>query len=207
MEHDVTTMQVRRAVQGDAASLAWLVERFTPILLVQARHRLRSALGAHCEPEDLVQDTWVTALPRLRDLQERDGRCTPVLLRFLGQILVNRYGTLLQKHILGKPLREAEPHGATGTGGALGRLAAAQTGIVNQAIRSEAIARMQAAIAELSETDQSVVVLRSIEQVSLRTTAQLLGIAENTVAVRHYRALRRLRERLPDSVFADLDDV
>jgi len=208
MEHDVTTMQVRRAVQGDAASVAWLIERFTPVLLVQARHRLRSPLGAHCEPEDLVQDTWLTALPRLSDLQQRDGRCTPVLLRFLGQILLNRYGTLLQKHILGKPLRaQAVASDGTDTADSLGNVAAEQTGIVTRAMRSEAIERMRAAIAELSEDDQAVVVLRSIEQVSLPTTAQLLGATENAVAVRHHRALQRLRERLPDSVFAELDDL
>jgi RNA polymerase sigma-70 factor (ECF subfamily) len=206
MDHDATTLQVRLAVDGDASGVAWLIERFTPVLMVQARHRLRSPLGAFCEPEDLVQDTWLVALTRLGDLRARDGRLTPVLLHFLGQVLLNRHNTLLQKHILGKPLRVAPAPDRNGNSSLAG-IAAEQTGIVARAIRSEAIATMLAAVEELTPQDREIVVLRSIEQVSLPTTAQLLGATENAIAVRHHRALQRLRARLPDSVFAELDDL
>jgi RNA polymerase sigma-70 factor (ECF subfamily) len=209
MDLDIeTTIYVRRAREGHGASLAWLVERFTPALLVQARYRLGRHLREHYDAEDLVQDTWVIALPRLPELSPRDGRVTPTLLRFLSQTLLQRYGTLIQKHILGKPLRAAAPagEGTAGAGGPLAYLASEQTGVVKSAMRSEAIERVREALTQLSAEDQEVIVLRSLEQLSLQTAAQLLHVSEGTLAVRHHRALKRLRLLLPESTLDFSDD-
>jgi RNA polymerase sigma-70 factor (ECF subfamily) len=200
-----TTLHVRRSREGDLESLAWLVERFTPLLLAQARYRLGRHLRELYDPEDLVQEAWTIALPRLADLRPSGGRLTPVLLCFLSTTVLNRYGTLIQKHLLGKPLR-AIP---SGSGGALGDdplalLPAEQTSVVSQAARNEASTRLVAALDELSERDREVIVLRSIEQVSVPTAAQLLGVTENALSVRHHRALQRLRERVPVALLEDL---
>ena len=61
-----------------------------------------------------------------------------------------------------------------------------------------------AAIEELSERDREIVVLRAIEQHSNQDAAELLGIAPNTAAQAFGRALGRLREKLPGSVFDEL---
>ena len=144
-------------------------------------------------------------LPRFSELEPRRGRLTPVLLRFLSTALLNRYGTLVQKHLLGKPLRaEAPPGGSTGSADPLAGLSADQTSIMSQAARNETCARLLAAMDELSEDDRELIVLRSIEQVSVPAAARLLGISEDTLYVRHHRALHRLRERVPDSLLADL---
>jgi RNA polymerase sigma-70 factor (ECF subfamily) len=202
---EATTIHVRRSREGDAVSLAWLVERFTPLLLVQARYRLGRHLASLYDAEDLVQESWVAVLPRLSDLRPRDGRFTPVLLSFLGTALLNRYGTLMQKHVQGKPLRSGPP----GSGGSSGtnpvaRLSADQTSVLSQAARGEVQARVLAELAGLPEKDREVLVLRSIEQVSLPTAALLLGLTENAVSARHRRALQRLRAALPGSIFDDL---
>lgn len=204
---EATTIHVRRSSEGDAQSLAWLVERFTPLLLAQARYRLGRQLRGLYEPEDLVQDAWLAVLPRLADLRPRAGRLTPVLLRFLSSALLHRYGTLVQKRIAGEALGRAADagSGAPGAGGdALASVPADRTGVVTDAIRRESRERVLAAIDELSESDREILVLRSIEQVSPRAAATLLGLSENTVSVRHHRALARLRAKLPDSVFAEL---
>jgi len=204
MEPDeVTTIHVRRSREGDAESLAWLVQRFNPLLIVQARYRLGRHLASLYDPEDLVQESWAALLPRLADLRPRDGRFTPVLLRFLGQALLNRYGTLMRKHIQGKPLRDAPAERASAAD-PLALLPAEQTSVLSLAARGEAYARVLAELEGLSEADREVLVLRSIEQVSLPTAALMLGLTENAVAVRHHRALRRLRAALPGSIFEDL---
>ena len=59
---------------------------------------------------------------------------------------------------------------------------------------------------ELPERDREILILRSIEQVSVRAAASLLGLSENALSVHHHHALRRLRERLPDSIFSDLSE-
>jgi RNA polymerase sigma-70 factor (ECF subfamily) len=200
---DATTIHVQRSRQGDAASLAWLVEHISPALLVQARYRLGRHLRELYDPDDLVQDVWAAVLPRLGDLRARDGRLTPVLLRFVSQVLLNRYRALMKKHLAGKPLRAAPGSAAAGED-LLAQLPAAQLGVVTEAVRRESCSRVLDALGELSDQDREVIVLRCIEQVSLRTAARLLGVSENVVAVRQHRSLKRLRERIPGSVFAEL---
>ena len=40
----LTTFHVRRAREGDAPSLEWIVNRFAPVLLANARYRLGKGL-------------------------------------------------------------------------------------------------------------------------------------------------------------------
>ncbi|MCA8956809.1 MAG: hypothetical protein KDC87_12100, partial [Planctomycetes bacterium] len=60
MEPTDTTYLVRGAKSGDADSLAGLVARFTPLLEMQARHRL-AAVAPDVDPADCVQETWLRA--------------------------------------------------------------------------------------------------------------------------------------------------
>ena len=196
---DLTTIHARRAVDGDHDSIAWLVERFAPALLAQARYRLAGLPRSLFDAEDLVQDAWLAALPRLPEVLPWQGRFTPVLLKFLSTAVLNRSNTLYKKHLAGKPRAEADR-------GALSSLTADATGIVTQAVRSEKCASLLAAIDQLSPNDQEIIVLRGIEQNRNETVAQLLGLKPNTVAVRYRRALERLRKHLPGTVFDELEE-
>jgi RNA polymerase sigma-70 factor (ECF subfamily) len=197
-QRHLTSIHVRRARDGDGESTAWLVDRFAPALLAQARYRLRQLPAGLYDPEDLVQDAWMAAIPGLPDLDPHDGRLTPVLMRYLSTALVNRANTLLQKHVMGKPLREAAP-------GVLAERRADLTGAVTRVLRSEAHGALQAAIDRLDPGDREIVILRGIEQNRNETVAALLGLRPNTVAVRYRRALAELRRFLSDTVFDDLD--
>jgi len=97
-----TTRIVRGAREGDPLALGQMVERFTPWLLVQARYRLGGRLKHLCDPEDLVNDVWAVAFPRLRGLDARDGRYTPVLVRFLSTTLLHRLEDLIDKHLISR---------------------------------------------------------------------------------------------------------
>jgi RNA polymerase sigma-70 factor (sigma-E family) len=55
---------------------------------------------------------------------------------------------------------------------------------------------VQAALADLSRADQTVVVLRYLEDLSVEETAARMGISNGAVRNRSMRALTRLRERL-----------
>ena len=98
MTVDQTSVQLRRALGGDEAGVQWILRRFTPGLLVSARHRMAAALRAHYDPEDLVQDVWSVALTNLGKLEPRDERYTPVFVRYLASILWRRHSTLLRRH-------------------------------------------------------------------------------------------------------------
>lgn len=58
--------------------------------------------------------------------------------------------------------------------------------------------------AALEGQDREILVLRGIEQYRNQTVAKQLGLSPQAVAMRFSRALDRLRERLPGSVFEEL---
>lgn len=196
---ELTTQHVRRARTGDVASLAWVVERFSPLLVAQARFRMGPRLRARVAPEDVVQDVWALALPRLAELAAREGRSTPVLLRFLGTAVLHRVNDLLRRHAHGAAELDAE-------GSPFASLPADTRGPLTRAIRGESRALVLAAIDELEERDRTLVVLRGIEQRGNEEAAELLGLAPNTAAQAYRRALERLRKRLEASVFDEFED-
>lgn len=197
-----TSLHLRRARAGDAEAAGWLIARLHPLLLAQARLRLSGRLAAQCDPEDLVADAWVVALPRLATLPERDDRATPVLLRFLGTTLVQLANNLARKaarRAIGPGPREAEerPEDAAPD---------PTRGVVTRAVRRETGGRALAELDALDPIDREIVILRGVEQVPGAEVAARMGISANAVSLRYRRALTRLRERLAGAVFDELPD-
>ena len=195
---DMTTLHVQRAVAGDDDSRTWIVERFTPLLLAQAGYRMRGDLGKVCEPADIVQEVWLRVLPRLTELTPEE-RFTPTLVAYLSRAVImqinNHLRTMLRRRGHGAQMPWGGEQGLERTDDA--------TGIVSRMARGERRDAVLAALDELSDLDREVIVLRGIEQRSNTETAQLLDAEPGTVAVRFHRSLRRLREKLPQSVFAE----
>lgn len=196
---DPTTRHVARAREGDVASLEWLVERFSPLLLAQARYRLGPRMASRIPPDDVVQDTWARALPHLATLTPREGRSTPVLLRFLSTTLLRQVNNLLR-------LRVHAAEEALDSSSPLRSLDEETRGPLTRAMHLESRALVLAAIDELAERDRELVVLRAIEQRTNEEVAELLGLAPNTAAQAYRRALQRLRARLPSSVFDEVEE-
>lgn len=192
-----TTHHVARAVAGDAEALAAVIERFTPVMLAQARHRMGARLLSEADPEDVVSDVWLTVLPRLAEIGSNSTRRTPVLLRFLSSAVLNRVNNLLTRSLRRGRSREymldaSEPSF---------EVSAQITNAVSACARKEHAARIQAEIDALPDSDRAILVLRGIEQRSNSEAAELLGLEGNTAAVRYRRALERLRAALPGSLF------
>ncbi len=190
-----TTFHVGRAMGGDLASLDWVVRRLAPLLEAHAEFRL-GALRRTCEPVELVQEAWLVALPRLPELASRADRCTPVLLAFLTTTIVQRIYNLAKKQA-----RERERLDDVG----VSKVAADVSGVVTHALRRERRDSVRTALDELSPDDRQVILLRGIEQQPTKTASVVLGISEDAVSKRYRRALQRLRDRLPGSVFDELE--
>lgn len=205
--HDplLTTIQVRGAAGGDATCLDWLVRHLTPWLLAAARYRLGPRLRAICDPEDVVADVWTVTLPRLGELAAREGRVTPVLLKFMSTTLLHRVNRLLERHVFGKPPMVSPGAFATDASGAgLDQIQDLATAVISRAVRSERRTAVLAAIEALSDDDREILILRGIEQQPLAAVAAELELEPGTVAVRFHRALKRLRAALPDPVVEEL---
>lgn len=192
---DDSLAQVRAAVAGDDASIDWLVDRYTPWLLAQARARIGPELRRVVDADDLVQEVWAIALPRLRLFADRPGFDGRMLLAFLARIQLYRCNDLVRRHIVGKPRR------ANATELALSRLPGRHSGAVTRAVRAEVHTAVHAAIDRLDADDRRLVVLRGIEQHPVHEIAALLQISDNLVSVRYRRALERLRAAIPAFAF------
>jgi RNA polymerase sigma-70 factor (ECF subfamily) len=64
------------------------------------------------------------------------------------------------------------------------------------AMKQELERRLHAAIAELSDDDREIILLRHFEQLSNQDVAALHEVTEAAASMRHLRALRRLKELL-----------
>ncbi len=194
-----TTMHARAAIAGDPKSLDWLVARLEPLLVAQARYRLGPGARREVEPEDLVSGAWMITLPRLADLVAREGRITPVLLKFLTTAIANQVRNLTSRRqrrqgaVLAL-LDETDLEAVDETQGVAARV---QDRELHEQVRQ--------AIDELEQNDREIVILRGIEQQPAKAVSDQLGISAPAVDQRYSRALRRLRERLPQSVFAEID--
>lgn len=202
---DLTTVHVHRAADGDRESLSWLLARFTPLLLSQAHYRLGTNLRRVYDPEDLVNDVWAIALPRLSGLPMRDGRLTPVVLKFLSTTLLYRFNTIARKRIHGATSpNEASP---STPGDPMDDVVAETRGVVTRVIESETRREVTDAIAALDDTDREILILRGMEQNPIPFIASKLAITENAVYARYHRALKKLRQELRESVFDEFPEA
>ena len=86
-------------------------------------------------------------------------------------------------------------------------------GVQDSAIGAESVAELRERKSELYECiealgdrDREIVVLRGIEQIPNQRVAEKLGENPSTIAMRYHRAIARLREALPDSIFDELGE-
>lgn len=199
---DPTTLHMAAAKAGDIASLNWIVERFTPLLLAQARYRMAPALARYLDAEDIVQELWGLVLVRLPTLKTRDGRNTPVVMRFLSTSLVQMINSYARRHLArGGAIQENITEGTLAALNPHAEPAATISSIVRSELKNDVLQ----AIESLDAKDRQVIVLRSIECLSNKEAAEILTETTNAVSLRHNRALQKLRERLDQSIFDDLN--
>lgn len=198
----MTTLHVRRAIQGNGESLGWIFERFTPFVEAQVRMRLGVAAG-RSEVEDIVADTWVVTLQKLRQLTPRDGRFAPVLLRFLGTTAVRICNSQLRRMIQARK-REAPPADGASAPDPLADLARQTLGVATRIGRNETVDAVRGALESLDDDKRTLLILRLVEGRTNQEIAELLRQKRNTIAVRYRRALEALRSALPKQVLRDI---
>jgi RNA polymerase sigma factor (sigma-70 family) len=192
----LTSLHIQQAIQSDRASVGWLVSRFTPLLLCQAQHRISPSLKRFCDPEDVVADVWMVTLAALPRLEPSNGSFSRGLLRFASTVLIRRVRDLLEKHVIGKPQLEDDA----------ASLPADTRGVVSHVVAEEIKGVVSSSLRGLAPQDREIVVLRGIEGRPHKEIAARLGLDPDNVALRYHRALKRLRELVPASVFEDLED-
>lgn len=174
---------VRRIVAGDQAAFELLMRRYNRRLYRIARSTLRNP----SEAEDVLQDSYLLAYQSLHRF-----RGDAALSTWLSRLVLNEcFARLRREHrrqnvvpIVSAP-RELD-----------GVADAVDTSPERIADRARFRSLFEARLDELPHDFRIVFVLRSIEELSVEETAQVLDIPEATVRSRHFRAKSLLRETL-----------
>ncbi|MCP3914407.1 MAG: hypothetical protein GY711_02495 [bacterium] len=208
-----TTHHVRRALDGSLPSLEQVVERLTPLLLAQAQRRIGRVLRGHYDPEDLVQRAWEVCIPKVfplaigleRDvrpveMEPRNGRLTPVVLRYLSSTLLWDTVNLMRKHV------DDAPAGGSENQMQLHAFAAKTTAAVNRALRGPLARKFLGCLDRLSDAQRDIVIESGIEGVAYKEIAARLGVSEQALRRRKSDAMRKLRACLDHSLIDELHD-
>jgi RNA polymerase sigma-70 factor (ECF subfamily) len=192
---------LERAAGGDGAAREQLLQRHRRRLGRMVAVRFDRRLAARVDPSDVVQETLAEAAANLdRYLRERPLPFYP----WLRQLAQRRLIDLHRRHVQARRrsvTQEAGPMGLPDHSAAAlaDRLFARTSSPSARLRRQERRDRVRAALEALSEQDREVLVLRILEAVPTRQTAEILGISEVAVRSRQVRALDRLKVLLgPD---------
>jgi RNA polymerase sigma-70 factor, ECF subfamily len=200
---DPTTELLARAQASDASALNQLVERFTPILLSIARRRLGAGGRINHDPDDLVQQAWLTFLEKLPDIRPSEGVATPIIMAFLSRALGYHYLNIIKS----ASVQRRETPTTSQSPGAFEALADTTSSIVAKVSRSERANAVHRAIEALPRIDQEILQLRGFDRLPFSSVAPSVNLTPAAAAKRYERALDKLRELLPDSILADLYDL
>lgn len=197
--HDDTDEMLRRAGTGDSDAVQ--------ILFDQHRSRLKRMIHVHMDrrlvdrvdPSDIVQETLMTAHKKLdRYLAERPVAFFPWLRKIAWERLID----LQRRHIVSarrsvkREVAAPWPLPDESRTELVEQLYRSETGPLQRLAKRELFERVDDALDRLKETDREVLVLRLLEQLTVRETAHAIGISEDAVKQRQVRALIRIRQLL-----------
>lgn len=189
---------VRLAREGSLSAKRLIVRRHNQRLYRVARAILRD----DTEAEDALQDAYVSAF---RSLAAFRGEA--MLSTWLTRIVVNealgrlrsRTRTVAWDDLGNRAQQEAEVEGLSER--------ASQADPETSAARSQIRRLLERAIDDLPAPFRVVFVMRMVEQLSVKETASVLGVPEETVKTRLFRARKLLREGLETELGSVLSDT
>jgi RNA polymerase sigma-70 factor (ECF subfamily) len=181
---------IQRVQGGDIDSFELVMRRYNQRIY----RTVRAILREEDETVDVMQEAYVSAFTHLADFSGRARFST-----WLTRIAVHEALGRLRKRKRLEPLDETDAEDML--------MASPVTGPENSASDGELRVLLEEAVDALPETFRTTFMLRSIEQLSVAETAEVLGIPEETVKTRHHRARERLQNALTNRVGAALPDL
>ena len=186
-----------RARTGDSSAFDALVRRYQRRVYAAALH----LTGNHADADDVAQEAFVRAF---RGLGSFDGRAD--FFTWLYRITVNTALNRLRSTRRREALQDAGTVEAAQVGGRPEGLGAPRLLPDEQAALGREVREVLSALATLSPTLRVTHVMATIEAMSHKQIAAVLGIPEGTVAWRVNEARRLLRARLAAARADDADN-
>jgi RNA polymerase sigma-70 factor (ECF subfamily) len=188
---------VAAAAAGDPEALDQLFARCLPRLRRLIALKAGTALR-HGDLDDLVQEAYLEATRQFADYTYQGPDS---FFRWLATVALHRLANLQRMAAAQKRDRRRERplqgDGSTMVPGAV-QPAAAGPGPRTVSVGAEAQARLDQALASLSEADRDVITLARVQGLPLQEIAERMGRTKNAVALLLSRALRKLKAAMGD---------
>ncbi len=186
---------LRRAHAGDPRALEELFAGYRPYLRQFVGLRLDTKLRPRVDPSDVVQEAQLEAARRLSGYLE--GPPMPFRL-WLRQIAQDRLLNLHRRHVATahRAVGREQPLPEQSSAALAEQLLASGSTPSKQLSRDELARRLHLAMAQLSEDDREILLLRNFEGLSNQEVSHLLGIDPAAASQRHGRAMLRLHKVL-----------
>ncbi|MCA9148255.1 MAG: sigma-70 family RNA polymerase sigma factor [Planctomycetales bacterium] len=195
-----TDALVQLAASGDMRAVQHLMDRHRNQLRRMVDVRLDRRIAPRVDPSDIVQETLLTAHQRLNEYLTTQAVPYYVWLR---QLATSRLIDLHRHHLRAQRRSVAREHQWSPTSvsdesalSIVNQLPAAEFSPSELVLRKELLRRVRQAMEQLSTTDREVLIMRHLEELSVRQVAEILDISEGTVKSRHFRALSKLQRLL-----------
>ena len=189
------TISLELLKAGDRTEFARLVEKTSNHIYHLALKILRDPQDA----EDVLQEPYIKAL---RALPEFEGRSS--LSTWLYRIAVNEALMLIRKRRVNLvPVEEDPDEDEPAAGMVITDWCCLPE---SELLSAESRKRMDIAVDSLPETLKVVFTLRDIEGLSIRETAEILGLTETAVKTRLLRARLRLRNELSSYFYEQMTE-
>jgi RNA polymerase sigma-70 factor, ECF subfamily len=186
---------IRKARKHEPGALDRLLESYRQYLKLLARTSIDASLQGKADPSDLVQETFLKAHQHFGQFR---GQGEAELTAWLRKILARNLADLVRCYHLAEGRRTGRERSLeqllTASSQALDNLLADAAGSPSEsAQRREMSVALANALAELSDEQREVIVLRSLEERDWPEVARRMGRTTGAVRMLWVRALKRLR--------------
>ncbi len=175
----------RSIAAGDVAAFERLMRQYNRRLYRLARATLRD----RTEAEDALQDAYLSAYRSMGDF-----RGDASLGTWLSRLVLNECFARMRRNVRREnviPMVSASRHVEST------HMIVDQSELPDKALgRAQIRHLLERKVDELPENYRTVFVLRSVEELTVEETAEILGIPQETVRSRHFRGKNMLRESL-----------
>ncbi len=189
--------RIDRVRGGDAGALAEAFQEYRLRLLRTVSFRLDPRLIGRIDPDDVLQESYVSAAQRYGHVEGSSESSLFIWLRLIVlQTLadVHRQHLGAQKRDAGREVAMHRPASPDATSISLARCLLGSVTSPSQALaRAEVAHRLRAALDQMDAIDREVLALRHFEELANHEVAEVLGIEQKAASIRYVRALRRLK--------------
>ena len=169
---------VRAAQAGDAQAFGSLTEVYRGRLLARVSRQIGAHLGAYVEPDDIVSDTFASALESLSQFRWQGEESFFYWICGIATYRIRSHAA--KKRPVLYEIESTDPGGS-------------RADARKQLERDERFQRLRAALQTLSDDHREVITLSRIEGVSTTDIARQLGRSPEAVRQLLVRALKALR--------------